>query len=434
MEDLRKFISEKIQRPYFEGTSSSKEFIAAKKFTENYIDSGKLSLELSDIPEHIEAIRKEIQNLGNRLMPNISIDGVIDELKKGGVIIPYVPEKIKKEKTIDFLPTTYIALQKPKQVEIDEERQYILEANLLLEDVEKKNIFKNEKELDDLYQKAIESDQGALENEEYYYAFSEAGLIKNGDDEVKKDLTHLAQLREKFNANEVEPSEGLRKMVDAKKIATITERSFAIAISEFHWLGENVTATPAPEFSDVMYGIDDVLEIKKEGEESTSIGLGIDVTFRGLESEQFKQKFFKLLQFIRNGHRTKLKYFTNSNNERMREFSIPKIVLYFNVDDVKDFADILRYRNIPEMRKKIEDDPQKFNVMRQIVSACRKLAVFAEESQNSIFRRYIAVINAFKELSWENSEIQQILESEQHDETSKRMDVLIEEFKLQESV
>ena len=411
MEDLRKFISEKIQRPYFEGTSSSKEFIAAKKFTENYIDSGKLSLELSDLPEHIEVIRKEIQNLGNRLMPNISIDGVIDELKKGGVIIPYVPEKIKKEKTIDFLPTTYIALQKPKQVEIDEERQYILEANLLLEDVEKKNIFKNEKELDDLYQKAIESDQGALENEEYYYAFSKAGLITNGDAEVKEDLAKLASLREKFNTNKI-----------------------AIAISEFHWLGENVTATPAPEFSDVMYGIDDVLEIKKEGEESTSIGLGIDVTFRGLESEQFKQKFFKLLQFIRNGHRTKLKYFTNSNNERMREFSIPKIVLYFNVDDVKDFADILRYRNIPEMRKKIEDDPQKFNVMRQIVSACRKLAVFAEESQNSIFRRYIAVINAFKELSWENSEIQQILESEQHDETSKRIDVLIEEFKLQESV
>jgi len=49
--------------------------------------------------------------------------------------------------------------------------------------------------------------------------------------------------------------------------------------------------------------------------------------------------------------------------------------------------------------------------------------------QNDVFRKYFAVLNSLKELSWENPEIKKLLDSRHDDEVSKHMDYLIAEFK-----
>ncbi len=421
----------KPNRPYFETTNLTKEFLAAKRFTEKYIDTGVSGLDLSDTPENIVVIREYIEKLGNRLMPGIVVEDVIAELKQAGVVSAPVVEKVKKEKSVEFIQTEYVSLEKPKQVEIEEDQSKILEANLLLEEMAKANIFKNDEELDGLYDRVVESQKNTSEAEEYYYEFSKAGLIRGGDEEVQKDLESLNQRKNDFSKKEVGDTKQEQRLERAKKVATLTERALAEGVSKLAWYGDNISIEPASEFDDIKRGVDDILEIRKEDEESSFMGLGIDVTFRGLYSEQFKQKFFTLLQSIRDGYKTKVKYFKNHKGEVMKEFAIPKIVLYFNVDDVRDMVEILKHADNPAKQAELKNSPQKVTVMNQIIHSCDILATFAEESENNIFRKYVAVVNSIKEQAWENPDLREMLDtSGEDDEVSKQLKVLVGEFKL----
>jgi hypothetical protein len=418
-------------RPYFEQVNTSKEFLAAKRFTEKYIDTG-IFTELIDSPDNIEALSIYIQKLGNRLIPGVVVDEVISELRAAGVITPIVVEKIKKEKPVEFLETEYVSLEKLKPIEISDNEQNLLEANLFIEAMQKANVFTSDEELEFLYKQSIESDEGSFEDEQYYLDFVEAGLIKGGKEEVDKDRADLARLKKIFTEKALENPKNTEKIERAKKIATITEYGLAEGVTKHHWYGENVTITKASEFDDVRHGVDDLLEIRKEDEESSFMALGIDITYRGLESVEFKQKFFKLLQSIRDGYKTKVKYGRNHNGELLREFAVPKMVLSFNADDVKEIADLVKHSNDPTYAERFKNSSQKFVVIRQIVSSCRIFEAFAEESQNSIFRKYIAVINSFKEISWENPQIQEILTMDHTDDVTKKLEALVVEFKEEE--
>ncbi len=417
---------------YFSGVASSKDFLAAKKFKEKYIDTGKLELSLSDTPTDTEVLKEYIQGLGVRFMPNISPDGIIEELRKAGIIIPPPPvEKVKIEKPIEAIKTEYINLEKPKSAEVDEQTLKLLEANLLFEEVHKAKIFKNGEELNVVYEKSLTLEkERPIETPEYYYGF--ASLVKGGEEEIKNELESLDKRKKDFQDNEPSDLALKNKLDQAKKIATITERGLAYGVSELGWYGDNISIEPASEFDDVKRGVDDVLEIKKDGDESSFMGLGIDVTFRGLYSEQFQNKFFNLLKSIRNGHQTKVKFFKNHKGEMMKEFAVPKMVLFFSVNDVKDIVEMVKSADNSDNKNDFNNSPQKFNVMNQIINSCKHLAAFAEESHNNVFRKYVAVENSIKELSWQNPEIKQMLDIKQHDQTSRHLRELITQFKNEE--
>ena len=55
------------------------------------------------------------------------------------------------------------------------------------------------------------------------------------------------------------------------------------------------------------------------------MGLGIDVTYRGLLSESYTDKFHALLGSIKNGYKTKIKYFKN----HITKYKISKFVNYY---------------------------------------------------------------------------------------------------------
>jgi hypothetical protein len=412
---------------YFSGTPSSKEFIAAKKFAEKYIETGEYPGELFDTPEHIAELHAFIESLGKKLPPGINVSEVVSELKKAGAL--QKPLVGKKEKPVEFIETKYITLEGTKSANLGEDQLKLLEANLLMEELERENVFKNPDELQAVYDRAIEMQLGRIESEEYYYEFSDAGLIKGGREEVAADLRSLAEVKKAFEAKDTKTKEEKERLEEAKKIATITESALAHGVTKHLWYGENVSIEQVSEFDDVKRGVDSVLEIRKEDDESNFMALGIDVTFRGLHSEQFKQKFFRLLSSIRDGHKTKIKYFKNHKQEPMKEFPVPKMVLYFSVGDVKDMVDILKDKDLDQ-----KEGQQKINVLNQIVRSCSILADFAEESQNNIFRRYVAVINSLKEQGWENPHIQEILDNaDEESEVTKHLEELVEEFKLLES-
>ncbi|MFZ4500276.1 MAG: hypothetical protein ACOYMZ_02115 [Minisyncoccia bacterium] len=416
--------------PYFEGTASSKEFIAGKKFVEKFLKDVPEDISLLDTPEAIEVFTTYIEPLMKRLHPAAALEGTVEELKKAGVFLaPSIEEKIKAPKQPEFLETQYVNLEKPKVVEMDERELQILEANLLLEEMEKANVFKNASELEAVYTKSSEMGNTILENEEYYLQF--AHLVKGGVTEIQEDMRLLAERKKQFEDKLIDmtPKEKGR-LESAKKVATITERALVYYVSILACYGKEVSVTSASEFDDVKRGVDDIFQIEREDDISTFLGLAIDATFRGLYSEQFKNKFTGLLASIYEGYKTKVKYHKNHQNELMKEFAIPKMVLSFNMNDVRELIEMLKQADSPDMEEKFKNSPQKFNILNQVMNSCAILAEFAQECNNSISKEYKAVADSIKELAAKNPDVQEVLDAGQDDEVSKHLKMLIDEFRF----
>lgn len=404
---------------------SSRADLSVGKFNQ-YIQKKKIDPETLNSEDLI----KQFISKNHILLPGVTPEEVITKLKESGFIKEPIPEKkIEAEKEVIFHKTEFKKLSGIKKIE-DEEIQKRLEENKFFLELEK-NVFKNEKELDLVLNQALSLEkENSIETEEYYNEFADAGLIKGGRAEVRADLEGLKERKELFKKKiELLDQKDAKNKEINKKVATIVERAVAYGVSNLNWYGENVSIEPVSEFDDVKRGVDDMLEIRKEEAESSFMGLGIDVTYRGLLSEQYKEKFFKLLQSIRDGYKTKIKYFKNHKGEMMKEFSVPKIVLYFNVDDVKNLVSMIKNSSDSKILEKFKNSSQKFAVMNQIIIQCELLSSFAEESKNDIFKKYTEIVLSIKELSWKNPEIKEILDKRHEDEVSSHIRFLIQEFK-----
>ncbi len=408
-------------------TADSKEAAAAKKFKSTW--EQKVDFETLDRSE--VAVRALLEKKMKTFIPGTDIEGLITELKKNEFILP---EEKKKGGSVPevFIETKYQKVEGGLKVVEDENIKKQIEENKFFESL-KESVFKNEAELEQVYEKSLSLGKGNLEQieetEEYYHQF--AHLVKGGEERIKKDLEGLKERKDLFEKNKAElDSKTAHKAEQAKKVATIVERAIVHSVSTLEWYGEDVSIEPTSQFDDVKRGVDDVLQIRKE-EADSFLGLGIDVTYRGLLSEQYRQKIFTLLKSIQGGYATKIKYFKNHQGECMREFSVPKVVLFFDTQDVKELVHMVKNIDNVEIMKNYKDSPMKFKVLNQIIIQCELLAAFAEEYQNPIFRKYQEVVATIKELSWKNEEIKKNLDARHEDEVTKHMKYLIEEFKKQ---
>ena len=116
----------------------------------------------------------------------------------------------------------------------------------------------------------------------------------------------------------------------------------------------------------------------------------------------------------------------------VKEFSVPKIILSFNVEDVKDMVHMVKNINDPKVKEDFRNSPQKFTVMNQMIIQCEMLAAFAEKYQNNIFTKYMDIVNSIKQLAWVNPEIKKILDERHEDDASRQMKYLITKFEALE--
>jgi hypothetical protein len=372
----------------------------------------------------------ELINSKPRLLLGESIDSIINQAKNKGLIKKAQPQQAPKPEPITH-ETQYQKLGGIINV-ADSDYQIILEQNKFWEELDK-NIFKNEKELDIVYNLALNLNEGEDNQEEidekYYLAFAEIGKIVGGQDEVMRDLASYRKTLEIFKEkeNSLTPEEKIQ-FEKNKKIATIVEKGIALSVTKLGWFGENISITPASKFNDVKRGVDDVMEVKT-GNNQDYLALAIDVTYNGLYSEKYKQKIFRLLNSISENKKTKIKYHKNSTGEMMEEFAIPKIVLHFDFDDVKDLIALVKNKDNPAFIKKFKSSPKRLKAMNQIIILCEEFSHFAEESQNDIFRQYLNVISSIKELSWNDEELREVIMNRHDDITSIHIKKLILEFK-----
>lgn len=407
-------------------TAKTKEEIVAQKFKN--IWEQKVEFETLDRTE--ATVRGLLEKKMKTFIPGTDIEGVVAELKKSGFIVPEQKKKLEPESEI-FLETKYKKIEGGLKVVEDENLKKQIEENKFFESL-KEGVFKNEAELEQTYEKSLTLGKNKFEQEEtdeYYNQFVK--LVKGGEVEIQEDLKSLRELKELFEKNTLQLDKGkAHKIEQAKKVATIVERAIVHSVSnpDIQWYGEDVSIESVSQFDDVKRGVDDVFQVRKE-EVDSFLGLGIDVTYRGLLSEQYRQKLFTLLKSIKDGYTTKIKYFKNHQGECMREFSVPKIILFFDTNDVKELVHMVKNVDNPEIIKTYKHSSMKFKMLNQILIQCELFAEFAEQCQNPIFRKYQEIVATIKQLSWKNPEIKKILDARHEDEVSKHMRYLINEFK-----
>lgn len=409
-----------------------KKFINDDKLIYNINPEGvKEGVELIDTKEGVEAIKVAILKIKPMRLPRIhDINYVIAELKKKGVIKPPQP-KIKEPEIPIFVPTEYEKVKALSQVEIDEDTQKRIQANLTVEKaVGGGRVFMDKNDIEEIHKKALQlQKERTSETPQYYYEFAESGVVKGHDGKsaveiVKYDLEQLERRKQGFVQDVVKEEDNIET---TKQISDILERGLAYSATKF-WYGKNVTINPASEFGDVIQGIDEILEIKNI-KETKHLGLGIDITFGAFESEYFLSKVFKTLKSIKDGYKSKIKYHKDSNGKMMEEFDIPKIILGFDIKEVGEIAHMIRHIDDPVFMEEYKKHPLKFDVMNRIVSSCKKLGDFAEEFGNDISIKYFEVVDTIKELANQNSEMTDVLNTNYEDKFTKQLDKLIEEFK-----
>jgi hypothetical protein len=214
-----------------------------------------------------------------------------------------------------------------------------------------------------------------------------------------------------------------------KKVATIVERAIIYAVTTVGWYGEGISIEQTSQFDDVKRGVDGVLQIRREGDQDTFLALGIDATYRGLLSKEYRNKFSNLLESIWKNQKTRIKYFKNHQGQLMEEFAAPKIVLYFDNKDVKNLVNLVKNSGDAEAIKEFKNDPQKITVMNQILVQCEIMTEFAQEYNNSISDKYDEFIDAIHRLGKKDPEIQAMIDGSHENEVTHHMRYLVTEFK-----
>ena len=133
-----------------------------------------------------ESLRHLIEDNKRLLVPGVTIDQVINELKEEHFFL-----ELKKGKPVEEVVMWKAGPPGLKPVE-DESLKKILEENKFFETLEK-DIFKNKEDLDAVYARSLLLGRGehneTIENDNYYYDF--AHLVDGGSEEIKKDLIYV---------------------------------------------------------------------------------------------------------------------------------------------------------------------------------------------------------------------------------------------------
>lgn len=415
----------------------SKEIIIAKKI-EASINNGKYP-DLEFTTDNILEIREIINRICSRLPGTFSIEEVINMLIKKGVIKEpqKIQETVKKEKIMEeeIFKTDSEKFYKRKEVLLTEKELETIENNLLKKEAHNRKIFENSQELNNIYNVSLSLvENKAPKTLKDYLEFVEAGLVKpqgslSPKQVVFKDFDLQEERRKKFEEDAFKDPIAHKNYHEAKQIATIVERFLAQGFTEGNWYGDKFKYILTGPFNDLRR-IDGVVLIEKDNDENhDALGLGIDVTYRGLESEFFQEKFFTLLDSITDNFKTSVKYFKDHNGKMMGEFSIPRIVLSFNIDDVEECFDIIKSIGDIEGKEKIKNSYLKSKVINQIIGSCKILAEFSKKLEKGVFRDYYNVIDSITEVSFGNEEMQEMIKVDKNDKVYEHYIKLIEEYK-----
>lgn len=156
------------------------------------------------------------------------------------------------------------------------------------------------------------------------------------------------------------------------------------------WFGmpTNTKTYATTRFDDVFHGVDIIVEKVSPQNQSSELGLGIDVTF-GKNIETIKRKIEKIKKHIDQGELTRIKYFKSKQRAMRGELSeLPLVVVGSTADTARELANLFARKE----DGKLETHQIQFQVMQEIIIQCEYFAAYARaQNKEDLAKRYDGV-------------------------------------------
>ena len=187
------------------------------------------------------------------------------------------------------------------------------------------------------------------------------------EENVKSDLTYVAEKEEKFKRQDTVEEE------EAKKWAKILEAIIHHQVEINDWLGENAITKKSSNYDDIKNGVDCIVELQQPDKSMTShLALAIDVTF----SSNLVDKMDRIKEEIDSGQLATIKYFKSDFlHIRGEKKNIPRVVVGVDKKNLNRITG-------PWLNNKnriMADHPIKFLMIEEILLQLKSYKNYAEK-------------------------------------------------------
>lgn len=208
------------------------------------------------------------------------------------------------------------------------------------------------------------------------------------DEGIKEDNDRLHQREMQIQDLFERESEG--HLAEAKHNLELSKVFHGVVLNNSTWFGmpTNTKTYATTRFDDVFHGVDIIVERISPQNQSSELGLGIDVTF-GRNIETLKRKIEKIKKHIDQGELTRIKYFKSKQRAMRGELSeIPLVVVGSTADTARELANLFAKKE----DAKLEGHQIQFQVMQEIIIQCEYFSAYARaQNKEDLAKRYDVV-------------------------------------------
>lgn len=243
-------------------------------------------------------------------------------------------------------------------------------------------------------------------------------------DEIEQDIKDIIEKEERITY------ENTPVQIKLKKIATVLEAILVEGIAKYNWLGNKFKIIPPSKYDELFHGVDGIIELIQDEELNKFLALGIDVSFRSVDSDFFEKKVNNVLKYIKEDKLTHVKYFKNEHGDAVPDLYVPKVIISVDTKTIEEVAEIWSKRKESEFKEKLKRHPLAFTIMGQIAQQCTLFSSYARKvGALNVAEKYDEAFDLLLKISEEIPEAKKALSQFEENKFISKIEQIITMYK-----
>ena len=184
-------------------------------------------------------------------------------------------------------------------------------------------------------------------------SIKETGFVDlYGSENVVKDTELASHIKTKQEQRDTPEAK------ESAKLASVLEAIIHTQVNNSKWFGNYAKSIKAPQYDDLINGVDTVIEFKVPQIPTHYLAMGIDVTYR----INLEKKFERIKQEIDDGQLATIKYLRSSDGTmRAEKTQVPRLVIGVDGQTCQSLAKAW-YEEAPGLKT----NPVKFQIIKEL--------------------------------------------------------------------
>jgi hypothetical protein len=339
-------------------------------------------------PEPAPTIKATTNITNAPRLPGLKILGTLELTRRP-------QQQTKPEPTPEPVAYSHRPTEPVRPVQLTAEKQAILDANNARAAKEQeyskfykdKNISELISQIGDFYVFDDSAEQELLD--QFKDIYSDATIRTNSNNLRQLLAVMIKQSQE---------SENPALLEYMKKLSILAERGLAHAISALDWFGQNKYLVPAHIYDDIYAGTDCVLFDRITPTTANYI-VGMDATFAAINESTYEHKIIDILDHIRQGQMTQLRYQSDEAGKPLRGIKLPTLVVHFDSKTLDALIHItdntLHNRDNAEYRNPINGHP----ILLQLIEQTQVFLQYAQSCNSALVPEYADTLRKLRAIA-----------------------------------